>query len=155
MRADNKCIEPLGVWKNAIVFIWSVFTKSEGGDSHGFGIVLNGKFYYCSVHLATEDEPYGWILMGHSGLLVEKREVERELSEMSRLEATVLEFNGYEAVELSIEEEEIDELLFVSIDQSVVGLDEHEVLPETKDEVAYIVGDALVEQGLVRSSADS
>ena len=36
-------IEPLGVRKNAIVFLRGIFTKAEGGDSHGFGIVLNGE----------------------------------------------------------------------------------------------------------------
>lgn len=138
-------IEASGIRKDTIVFFWGVFSKTEGGDSHWFGIVLNGEFYYCPVHLATENEADRWVLMRHARLLVEEREIERELSEMCRLETAVLEFNSYEAVELAIEEEEVDELLFVTIDKSVVGLDEHEVLSEAEDEVAYVVGDALVE----------
>ena len=69
-------IEPLGVRKDAIVFFWGIFTKAEGGDSHWFGIVLNGEFYDCSIHLATEYESDGWILMWHARLLIEEREVE-------------------------------------------------------------------------------
>ena len=65
-----KSIEPLGVWKNAIVLLWSVYTQTEGGNTHGFGIVLNGKFYYCSIHLPTKDKSDRWILMGHTRLLV-------------------------------------------------------------------------------------
>ena len=68
---------------------------------------------------------------------------------MGWLEATILEFNGYETVELAVEEEEVDELFFIAIDKTVVGLDEHEVLSEAEDEVAYVVGDALVEEWLV------
>ena len=68
---------------------------------------------------------------------------------MGWLEATILEFNGYETVELAVEEEEVDELFFIAIDKTVVGLDEHEVLSEAEDEVAYVVRDALVEQWLV------
>ena len=142
-------IESLGVRKNAIVFFWGIFAKAEGGDSHWFGIVLNGEFYDCSIHLATEYKSDRWILMRHARLLVKEREVERELSEMSRLKTAVLEFNGYKTVELAVEEKEVDELLFVTIDKTVVWLDKHKVLSESKDEVAYVVGDTLVEQWLI------
>lgn len=142
-------IETSGVRKNAIVFFRCIFTKAEGGDSHGLGIVLNGEFYYSSIHFATEDESNGWVLVRHSRLLIEEREIERELPEVGWLEATILEFNGYKTVELAVKEEEVDEFLFVTIDKAVVGLDEHEVLSEAEDEVAYVVGDALVEEWLV------
>ena len=144
-----KSIETSSVWKDSIVFFWSVFSKTEGGNTHGFGIVLNGEFNYSSIHFSTEHKSDRRILMGHTCLFVKQRQVERELSEMSRLKSAVLEFNGYETVELAIEEEEVDKLFFVTIGKTVVGLDKHEILPETKDEVAYVVRNAFVEQRFV------
>ena len=87
--------------------------------------------------------------MWHSRLLVEERQVERELSEMGGLEATILEFYSHKTIELAVEKEVVDKLFLVTIDKTVVGLDEHEVLSEAEDEVAYVVRDALVEQWLV------
>ena len=64
---------------------------------------------------------------------------------MSRLETTILEFDSYKAVELTVEEKEVNEFFFVTIDKAIVGLNEHKVLSEAKDEVAYIIGDAFIE----------
>ena len=78
-------IEAPCIGKDAVVFFRGIFTKTEGSNAHGFGIVLYGEFYYCTVHLSAEDKSDRRILMGHSRLLVKQREVERELSEMGGL----------------------------------------------------------------------
>ncbi len=137
------------IWKYTIVLLWCVFTYSEGCDSHGFGIILNGEFHYHFIHFSTQYKTYRRILMRHTRLLVKQRQIKRELPEMSGLEATILEFYGYETIKLTIKEKKIDKLLFITIYKAIVGLNEYEILSETKNKITYIVGNTLVEQWFI------
>ena len=64
-------IEATGIGEDAVVLLRGIFTKAEGGNAHGFGVVLNGEFYYCTIHLSAENKSNGRVLMGHARLLVE------------------------------------------------------------------------------------
>jgi len=74
--------------------------------------------------------------------VVEDVEVEIELSGVFGFEFTAFEFEGYEALEVAVEEQEVDEEFFAVDFETVLVADEGEAFAQGHDHVFYI-GDEL------------
>ena len=73
--------------------------------------------------------------MGEPDFIVEDVEVEVELAGVFGFEFAAFEFEGYEALEVAVEEEEVDEE-FVAVDlEAILVADEGEAFAHPKDEV--------------------
>ncbi len=73
--------------------------------------------------------------MGKTDFFVEDVEVEVELTGVFGFEFSAFEFEGYEALEVTVEEQEVDEEFFAIDFEAVLVADEGEAFAHPKDEV--------------------
>ena len=121
----------------------------ECSNTHRFGIVADSHLNYHSVVFAAKDYANGRILVRFANSAVEGRKIETQLTKMRGLESGVFQFHGHQGIELAIEEQQVDELFFLTDHHPELFTDEHEILPKTKDEVANISHYLFVEDSLV------
>ena len=81
-------------------------------------------------------------------IAVEGLQVKLELAEVLRLEFTDLELNGYQAVQTTMEEEQVEvEVLAADLDGYFTA-DEAEIATQLGQEVPQVAQEALVQVGL-------
>jgi hypothetical protein len=93
----------------------------------------------------AEQHADGWPFVGLLHVAVERLDVERELSEIGGLELLDLQFEGDEALQLTVEENEVDREVLVTDLHGVLRADEAEVAAQFSEETPEVSQQPAVE----------
>ena len=116
-----------------------------GGHAHRLVIVLNHVFYVCAVGTFAKHNPDAWILMWFAYIVVKQAQVAVQFAEIDLLELASLQFDSHEAVQLTVEKQQVDAMIMSSHRDGVLVFDKQEFLAEAEDELLDIVNDFFVQ----------
>jgi hypothetical protein len=108
------------------------------GDEGGAEVAVHGVFDDFGILAGAEQHADGGVFVGLFRIAVEGFEIEAELAEVFRLEAADLEFDGDEAVQAAVEEEEIEREIPPADLERELGADEAEIAAQLDEEIAEL-----------------
>lgn len=128
-------LEDFLVWQKSLVV----------GDEGWRERAAEGVFHDLRVLGGAEQEADGGILVGFADVGIEGFEVEFEFAEVFGLEAVDLEFDGDEAVQATVEEEQIKGEVAVADLERILGANEAKISTHFTDEVPKLAKQAVME----------
>ena len=120
-----------------------VFSDEGRGE-----VAAHGVFDDFGILAGAEQHADGGVFVGLFRIAVERFEVEAEFAEVFRLEAADLEFDGDEAIQAAMEEEEVERKIPPADLERELGADEAEITAQFDEEVAELEQQTLMEIGL-------
>lgn len=127
-----------------------LLVRQEGlviGDEGRRERAAEGIFHDFSVLGGAEQEADGGIFVGFADVAVEGFEVELQFAEVLGFEAVDLEFDGDEAVQATVEKEQIEGEVAVADLERILGAYEAEIAAHFADEIPELAQQALMEIG--------
>jgi hypothetical protein len=125
-----------GVREDSLHFFRYFFRGAIGSDSHGFVDTSDSKFHDGVILFLAKDDTDGWVLLREFYLFIQYVQVEIELTGVFGFEFSAFQFKDDEALQVAVEEQEVDEEFFAFHFEAV------KVIPQK--EVNWAVTDCLI-----------